>query len=331
MKKEDLAIALHSLREQLFSDSIFLESEACINQRDFQRCDKFRSSIISWAVSGKGHFDRFSQLQLDVAEQLGLSKIYGTHFNSIWVPHWTSCPTISAADTRAFVSYLQTYQSRVFLEAHHSLISFDSLLSKNLKTDHGSDEFIAEALIGDEDPCIESVEDSLRLIRELANTYCATFHPGEACVIRVSYLDMGSNYQVGVKVDAKAEIGVNLTRFLTQILKFVTNPRAFIQASRVESLRQKVEAFAEIQKRVDAGEISHEAGERFANELFGAAQNLTNHGVFPAVLLKEKVETNTVQEFRSLIKESTFQKALPEPRLELPETTQSSSPKDKGK
>lgn len=327
MKKEDLALALHTLRDQFLSDLIFPESEACIAKHNSAQCHGFRSSIVSWAVAGKGHFDRFSSLQKEIANQLNLSNIYGEEFNSIWIPHWTSCPSPSP-NVGTFINYLQSYRSRIFLEAHHRLISFDSLLSQNLHTDHGPDEFIAEALIGEEDPCIESVEDSLRLIRELAHTYCATFHPDEACVIRVSYLDMGSNYQVGVKVDAKAEIGANLTRFLTQILKFVTNPRAFIQASRIESLRQKVEAFADLQNKVVKGEISHEAGERFANELFGAAQNLTNHGVFPSVLLKEKEETNTVQEFRSLVTESTFHKALPEPKLELPQSAQSSLPKD---
>ena len=142
----------------------------------------------------------------------------------------------------------------------------------------------------------------LRLMRELTKAYCEAFFPGEAAAIRVTYLDMGSNYQIGVKVDAKAEIGPNLTKLLTQVLKFITNPRAFIKSSSIDTLRQKIDAVAEIQRRVSAGEISHDAGEVLVAELCGAAQRLSQHGVFPASLIKEKEEKSTVQEFRQLLR-----------------------------
>lgn len=324
MKKDDIALAVKTLRIRLNSDAIVDGSFDCISKKEYQACLYFKSSIVSLVVSGKGHFDRLSPLELKVARQLEIAALYEDKaFHSLWVPLWSSLPHFVSGQQDVLVGRLKNFEERIFIEAHRRIVTADELFSANLHTDHKAEEFIAEVVMDELDPTIEDVENTLRLIRELAKVFCDAFHPGEFESLRVTYLDMGSNYQIGIKADGKAEIGANLTKFLTQILRFITNPRAFIESSRIETLRQKVDAFADLQTRVSAGQISHETAELLAAELFGAAKNLTAHNVFPASLLKEKEETNTVDQFRSLARESAAHMSLPNPKLELPESTSS--------
>lgn len=321
MKKEDLTAITSRLRKSLHSDAIFVsingfQNSASATQPGFLAV---KDNILTWIVEGVASFARFDERERDVANALKLDGLYSSGSYQSWITHWTEFVKENIGHGHAFV---QREASVRFIEAHRRLICLDELLRNFLKTDRGSDELIVEGLVGTSEPPITELENTLKILRELAKTYCEYAFPEEEPTVRVTYLDMGSNYQVGIKVDGKGEIGPNLNKFLSQIFKFIANPRAYIRQLNVETVTKEVDVFAEIQARVTKGEISAEAGQVFVQRLFGGAQKLAEQKVFPASLLKQREETEPVKQLLGLMEHHPVHKELTAPTLLItPPTT----------
>ena len=327
MKKEDLTAAVARLRGELHSDAIVETTRRYQEHPNLEFFKPLVDNFVHWIVAGVGIYERLPDVVRTTGKLLKLDLLYSIDDYSRWIHYWTELQDYNTSQkVHLAKEFLDKKSSVCFLEAHRRIICLHELLLATLSTDHGPDELILEGLVVETDPSVDDIELVLKIVRELAQNYCECFYPNEDAIIRISYLDMGSNYQVGIKVDGKAEIGPNLNKFLSQIVKFLANPKSYIRSLNADSVIHEVEAFASIQARVTSGEITPEAGQLFVQRLLDGAKSLADQKVFPADLIKTREEKAPVAQLLELMDHHPVHTELPAPKLHLPPSAEQQAP-----
>lgn len=309
------------MRTGLKSDAVvksYLEAwgaSICTEQRDFAR------NVLAHVVEGIGNFTRFSPTAQHLCELLLISSYYNGKSNSEILHHMAQAKDVlkdghPASDFRQ--KFLQTPQTLFFAEAHRRVVTISELLDATLHAERPPDELLLEGISNDGGPNLVHMQNVLATISDLIAAYCESQGDMEKPQIQISYLDLGSNYQIGVKVDGKAEVGPNLLRFLMEMLRWVTNPRAYMRERRADETMKGITVLTEIQKRVDAGELTVAAAQILADRLLGCGQKLASQRVFPAPLFRERTENSPTTEILKLMDEAAQPPSLPAPAFGPP-------------
>ena len=334
MKKEQLIESVNEVRKELNSDAIVQSFSQAWSAGNSHEQRVFATNVMIYLVDGTGNYQRFNDSAHEVCKLLDICQFYEGAGSSEILHHIAQAKTTLSSGQPQHGSiyrkaYLETSQTLTFVEAHKRVIAIASLLNTLLHAERSVGELLLEATSNGVGPSLDAVRDILSVIADLVSTYSESQGEVEKPVVNVTYLDLGSNYQIGVKVDAKAELGANLTRFLTEVFKWLTNPRAYMRARRAEEMTKEIGVLADLQKRVDKGELTVEAANVFGARLLGCAQKLANHGVFPASMLRERTTTSTAAELEKLLGEPTPPPTLPAPEFVATSASPNSTASDR--
>jgi hypothetical protein len=222
MKKDDLKSVMKSLRAQLSCDPM---CQMVANMRIEQMKNESTALVdrlLTVLVESQGNYSRMSDVQLRLADQIGLSAIYSREKFHTWIHFWSGIRKLvenlhDTGSAHRMKEIINGATLTLFDEIHRRVVCFDDILIDALHTVRGKDELVIEGLSSESDPNINDIRDILGDIADLADAYSRIDDPVGSVRVLVTYLDMGSNWQAAIKVDGKVEVGPNLAKFLTQV------------------------------------------------------------------------------------------------------------------
>lgn len=308
MKKEELILALFEVRKALRSQPIVSSFEEALTAQESSELAPFASGAMNNLVEGIGGFQGLSKSARQVCGILKISPYYdGASVAKTDILHHMARAKGIVQD-RPFLSDPRTLS---FIEAHRRVLTTSTLLERMLHAERPEGEMLLEGSSENEGLSLPRVQEILTAIEDLVAAYCESQGDTDKPKIEISYLDLGSDFQIGIKVDAKAEMGTKLTKFLTEIFRWMTNPRCYIKEANLTLMAKEIAMIADLQKRVDSGDITAATAQMFAERLVGGGKKLAYQHVFPAALIKERTVQAPVDELVRLLKDTAQRPEIP--------------------
>lgn len=319
MKKEELITAVRNVRASLKSDWITQGYKTAWNAQTSNQQVDFARNVMANLVEGIANFRMFTKAESEICDLLQISTYYAPETNPEILHHVAQSrskhPNINNPGDVYRDNYLRDTKTLSFVEAHRRIVAISDLLDKMLHAERPEGELLLEGINAEGGPSLERVQEVLATVNELVTAYSESQGDTEKPRVEITYLDLGSNYQIGIKVDGKAEVGINLARLLTEIFRWLTNPRAYMRERSTAGITKEIAVMADLQKRIDAGELTVETAQCFAERLLGCGQKLAKQRVFPAGLFREQTVTSPAVELVKLMDEATQPPALLAPEF----------------